>query len=171
MYHNISKNRPTELEKIQSLNNGFAYELTVVINVVDLYNNFTFYDKTEALMVANMFIDVIAVHARVLLEFFRDGKSQDDDDVRANDFMKVGETWTAPDIDNDAKYTHLKQVKERINKEVTHLTYDRVRHTKSSWKFTPILVELFDITHSFISKCDEKYIEKPLLNTINYGET
>lgn len=153
---------PTTIEKIRTLNDGFRYEVEMVYLTVRLRK--ALYSKggiDQAQLLNNMFIESVTLHTRVLLEFFRNNRKHPND-VKAGDFMKANETWTEPNIDTDSRYRNLKQVKDRVNEELAHLSYGRVIQKKTQWDLDAILKELSQILNEFLSKCNNQYIEADL---------
>ena len=82
----------------------------------------------------------ILVHARLLLDFF-EAQSRYRDDALCSDF---GFPTTAVPIDPDDRL--------RLNKDIAHLTYSRLRHTPATkpWPVASILLSLRPTVVAFI---------------------
>lgn len=152
---------PTDAEKREILNDGFVYEVQMIF--IPMQMTAAVRSKVENEILSNMRIESPLLHTRVLLEFFRTKRGHRDTAI-ASDFLKVGETWKNIDF---SKYPNLRQVRDRADKEVAHLSYGRVRQAKSKWNLNALLIELSEIINEFVPKCDEKYIDDRLINLMS----
>lgn len=75
--------------------------------------------KQRSTVVENALVESFALHARGLTDFFRKAESQDGDDIKACDF-KFARNWSPP------KTHKLDGVRDRVAKEIAHLTYARL---------------------------------------------
>jgi truncated hemoglobin YjbI len=95
----------------------------------------------------NAFIEAFGVHVRSLLDFFY-AKGQDDDVVAAHFFA-------SPSMWDDARpfksKEDLQKIKNRINKEMAHLTYARQDVKSKLWAFKEIQDDLNRIAEVFYS--------------------
>lgn len=127
-----------------------------------LYSNT---DVQKSGTVNNLIIEGVILHARALIQFFTSttrGRSGRDKDALAKDFLKAETVWVTPTID-ETHYPNLKKVKDNADKEIAHLSYDRVpaEENKTRWNLTSILEEISVITASYIPLCRDDYkIEK-----------
>jgi len=81
----------------------------------------------------NAVVESFAIHMRVLVKFFFDKKPQDTDVVAA-DFFNDSITWNTI-RDQVADEVEIVKLCHRVNKEVAHLTYDRlnVKPEEKGW--------------------------------------
>ena len=128
-----------------------------------LYNNTNLAHKHRILN--NLILESVVLHARVLIQFFTNatrGRGGRDKDPRARDFLKEGAVWTLPVID-ETHYPNLKKVIDKADKEIAHLSYERVpvREKKTNWDLVGILEEISTIFDSYLPLCREDYeVEK-----------
>jgi hypothetical protein len=118
----------------------------------------TFHDDTkedDTLQVTNnAFIEAFGVHIRSLLDFFYT-QGQDDDVVAAHFF-------TPPSIWENVRpfksKEDLQKIKNRVNKEIAHLTYSRQNVKAKSWPFKEIHDDLSRIVEVFCSHVPENFL-------------
>lgn len=100
----------------------------------------------------NAFLESFAIHARNLLDFFYspDGprKYPQPDDVIAEDFFDVASDWHN---ERPTKSDILASLHRRVNKEVAHLTYERLKNMTvgPSWPNSRITNEFREVILSF----------------------
>lgn len=94
------------------------------------------------------------VHCRSVMDFFREGKT-DDDDINVSDFLTQGPTWKGL-VQGIKKPDGYKDTRTAVNKLAAHLTYTRLKYEKGgeyedkglpSEKITNYLLAL---THLFL---------------------
>ena len=103
-------------------------------------------------MAKNAVLESFLLHARNVLAFFLD-KQKNNDDVLAIHFIEptkwepLTKKWYDPTIIN----------RDRINKDLTHLTYDRQNRTTKTkvWECTRIAKKLDDLLTDFLSLIPE----------------
>ena len=105
-------------------------------------------EEDDSLRVTNnALIEAFGVHVRSLLDFFYSkGK---DDDVVATHFFSASIIW---EIARPFKSPEdLKRLKNRVNKEIAHLTYTRQKVKSKLWSFKEIQDDLNKIVELFSS--------------------
>ncbi len=95
----------------------------------------------------NPLIEAFGIHIRALLDFFYT-KGRDDDVVAVHFFSSpsVWENARPPKGKED-----LKKIKDRVNKEIAHLTYARQKARSKLWLFREIQNDLDKIIEAFLS--------------------
>ena len=105
-------------------------------------------EEDDSLRVTNnAFIEAFGVHVRSLLDFFYT-KGQDDD-VVATHFFASSSVW-----ENARPFKSkedLQKIKNRINKEIAHLTYARQNAKSKVWPFKEIQDDLNKVSEVFYS--------------------
>jgi hypothetical protein len=163
---------PTEPEKIELFTRHFYYEVQILAEATALHYSLEYSLPNSApatkRAINNMCLET-TMHARVLLQFFTSQRRSWDKDAIPSDFLKVGEAWTIPTI-NEVTYPNLKKVKDRASKEVAHLTYERVPadQLQTSWDLAGIVIEMFDLINKFVPKCKEDYVSNELKQLIGH---
>jgi hypothetical protein len=165
---------PTENEKIELLKQHFYYEVQLIgegaalwyaLNYPHNYSlGYTLPTFTPSLrrLINNMCLEAVPLHARGLIPFFTSelrGRGGRDKDALARDFMKDGETWTRPIIDQ-TNYPNLTKVQDRVDKELAHLSYERipVARLQTHWDLAGITMEISSMITEFIPKCKDDYV-------------
>ena len=100
--------------------------------------------------IKNAALESFTIHARALLDFLYSKKDPRRDDVIAEDFFEDPLTWTNSRPD---KSERVKDVHERVGKEVAHLSYRRQEVTPETkpWYFAAIAEEIGKVFESFSS--------------------
>jgi hypothetical protein len=78
------------------------------------------------------FLESFAIHARILLDVFFRPTSRDPTDVLAVDFFTDATAWSANHQSSDIPHA-LQAAQKRANKEIAHLTYDRIEKEPDAW--------------------------------------
>lgn len=99
----------------------------------------------------NALVEAFALHARVLCDFFyAPPESRKPDDIAAEYYFPNPEEWikVRPPIDK----ARIDAVRNRVNKEIAHLTYKRQMITPESkdWPITGIMQDLDRATDKFL---------------------
>lgn len=97
-------------------------------------------------MLKNAMIESSLIHARNLMDFFCGGETHKDD-IRACHFVKAT-VWQPP------KLKYLCQMKEKINKHLSHLTYSRTSE-KVHWNLRRIETEIEEANKRFLAALQE----------------
>ena len=106
------------------------------------------FEEDDTLRVTNnAFIEAFGVHVRSLLDFFY-AKGQDDDVVAAHFFTSPGLWENASPFKGKED---LQKIKNRVNKEIAHLTYTRQDVKSKLWPFKEIQDDLNKIAEVFYS--------------------
>jgi hypothetical protein len=93
----------------------------------------------------NAQVESFAIHARALLEFFYKPDRPRPDDALARHYCPRG--WEPPKVGES-----LEVVKQRVGKEVAHLTYGRALLTEEArlWKYAAIWLDLATVLRTFL---------------------
>jgi hypothetical protein len=102
----------------------------------------------------NAFIEAFGVHVRSLLDFFY-SKGQGDD-VVATHFFALPSTWK--NVRPFKSKEDLQRIKNRVNKEIAHLTYARQEVKSKQWPFKDIQSDLNKIAAVFQSQVSEELL-------------
>jgi hypothetical protein len=115
--------------------------------------------------VKNALLESFAIHARVLL-FFLFADNPQKDDVIAEDFLTNPEQW--PQIRGEMPDA-LKLVKQRVGKEIAHLTYARLDVTPDTkgWKFLAIADAVKQLVDTFITRVPPEHLAPAWERKIN----
>jgi hypothetical protein len=150
---------PTSKEKDEVGKDHLFYEIQVLTAATIIHHTNV---ARDIFPVNNLCLEAVPMHTRTLINFFGTmrGRGGRDKDALAKDFLKDGAVWSPPVIDK-THYPNLAKVIERADKEIAHLTYERVpkKEKKTAWDLIGILTEIYDITNNlFLPKCKEEYI-------------
>jgi len=112
-------------------------------------------EENDTLRVTNnAFIEAFGIHVRALLHFFY--STGQDDDVVATHFFESPSVWG-----NSRPFKSkedLQKIKNRVNKEIAHLTYARQDVKSGVWPFTEIQNDLNRIVEVFKSQVSEELL-------------
>lgn len=103
------------------------------------------------------YLESYLLHARVLFEFYYKSQSEKmervrDDDCIAEDYIDKAQTFYIERVPKE----ELESAIERINKEMAHLSYDRLGRTpKKSWSIMPIHEMIQKTTTAFYRSLPE----------------
>lgn len=100
----------------------------------------------------NARLESFLVHLRSLIDFFY--KEPRDDDMGAVQFLPDSKDWTPPDSERKA----LREARSRTNKELAHLTHDRVGKTLSEkeWDFPDLHARIWRVMERFLDDADDE---------------
>lgn len=177
---------PSESEKIETLKRHLYYEVQMLGDATAMHYalvypqhfsvGYTLPASTSFFRaINNMCLEAVPLHARGLIQFFTSqtrGRGGRDKDALARDFLRAGETWITPEID-ETNYPNLKKVHDRADKEIAHLSYERVPadELQTKWDLAGITIEIFGLIESFVPKCKEDYVSNELTqNVINLAD-
>ena len=144
----------TEDEKRALLNEHFRYEVAMLVPSSGLMKVYTD-NQSVADAINSISIESFLMHLRNLLEFLQYIRTKSPDTAVAQDFMVEGRDWER--IKRE-KNLELGFDIRRIQKEISHLTYDRVKNPKTSWDRIGILRNIWYIASTFLDNCDERYV-------------
>ncbi|MGB2956311.1 MAG: hypothetical protein WBB64_10140 [Anaerolineales bacterium] len=104
-------------------------------------------DNEEKQVINNAIIEALAIHIRSLLDFFYLDMKRWDDDVIAVHFFIDKNDW----INERPSKTkeEIKIIKDRVNKEIAHLTYFRQGVTDKSWLFQEMVDDINNVVSKF----------------------
>jgi len=114
------------------------------------YNNISSEEADEDRKKHDLLLEGLLLHARVLRDFFT--KKPKKDDVSAIHFFDDPAVW---ENIKDTLCPYLWKHRERINKYLAHLTYDRLRKDKM-WNCGAIFGELEHAWQQFYSLLPQK---------------
>lgn len=168
---------PTYSEKLELMKEHFLYEFEMVYQAA-YWQSAAINLNGQSVILANepslnnMFLEIAPIHARTLIQFFISdtrGRNGRDKDALVKDFLRDGEEWVMPIINATAS-PNLNKVQTRVNKEMVHLSYERVSEGKTSWDLKGILAEMLPIVKQFALKCKGDYESERLNKTITDSE-
>jgi hypothetical protein len=100
--------------------------------------------------ISNALLEAFAVHARAILGFIYPPKDPHETDVLASHFFTDDAKWREV---HPPRSDAMKEVHDRVGKEVAHLTYDRQKlltDDAKQWKFLEIEREIMAIIKIFV---------------------
>jgi hypothetical protein len=107
-------------------------------------------DKLCPLAVRNAMVESFAARARLLIDFLYGPKAPKADDTLAEHY--VAGDWDPPELSE-----RLADVREKVNKGVAHLTYNRFLETKG-WPYGQIWLELAAIIRCFATQASPELL-------------
>jgi hypothetical protein len=118
-------------------------------------------DSFEAHTIRNALMEAFAIHARNLLDFLYE-KPRGDDASACHYLKDPAEWWTTE------KPTVPDHLRRRVNKEVTHLTYERLKvpPDKKRWPFMEVLKPLSECLDLWAAKADPSRLAQDCLTAI-----
>jgi len=134
---------PSDHDKAKALDAVF-YEID---QIVFLFSHLKNPSLEPAL--TNVYLDALLVHIRALLDFYEKTKrKQGGDDVLAGDYG-----FSAKSINIDKCY------RDRLNKDLAHITYSRVKRTPSTkgWPLHLILFPILLRCYKFMCFMNDKF--------------
>lgn len=125
-----------------------AYEIEMLYLVAQELQK----DWTGKQVLQYALLESFAIHTRVLNDFFYSEKRKKRDDIIA---VRFSPTWEKP----PEKTPILRKASCRVNKEVAHLTYDRLWKSlpAKEWMIWETTIELLSVALKFFNSVDEKY--------------
>jgi hypothetical protein len=111
-------------------------------------------------VINNALLESFAIHVRALLGFFYSENSQDDD-VIAEDFFLEPDKWKN---NRPLKTETLKNANRKANKEIVHLTYERLNVTtdQKPWEFDKIANDLQVVIGFFLNSIPSNLLNPKL---------
>lgn len=178
--HLVSK-RPTDEDKKEYLEEHLVYEvemllysfgqLTKCTNIVEecsltstqisTPNVTQFWGQSRDKNFGNMALETFLLHARNLREFFYKDDKGRPDDARAFELFMDKDPWKKL---RPNETDSIKEVKNRADKELAHLTYKRISGTppEKKWDCGKILFDLLGVVKVFLDKLPEQYFGENL---------
>jgi len=98
----------------------------------------------------NAYLESFVLHLRNLIDFLyppNRRNARNADDILADDYVKDVTSWNA---DRPAKTDLLRDAETKVNKQVAHLTYSRLRADKN-WMWAAILADLEKVVICFFN--------------------
>lgn len=100
-------------------------------------------------------VEVLLLHARALRDFFNRGRKDSGvhaTDILAEDFFDTPDQWNKP------VFIYLSQNKNRLNRALAHLSYDRIGYevTGKDWNPRAITAELNEAWRTFLAELPEE---------------
>ncbi len=112
--------------------------------------------KEELQVINNAIIEALAIHLRALLDFFYLNKKRWDDDVIAVHFFLDKKDWINARPLKSKK--EIKDIKDRVNKEIAHLTYYRQTVVNKSWSFQELVDDINNNVSIFCEITSDKLL-------------
>jgi len=105
----------------------------------------------------NAMLQSFALHVRNLIDFLYND-SHNSDDVYAGDFFKDPTRWLSV---RKAITPELSKAKKRVNKEVAHLTYSRLKvlPADKKWAFVNLSNEMIAVFDPFITNVNRGLLD------------
>ncbi|OGP57866.1 MAG: hypothetical protein A2162_02290 [Deltaproteobacteria bacterium RBG_13_52_11b] len=146
----VAPTEPPSVEKLQKASEHLQYEVWMMRSLPREYAlaqqalASAQQAVAEARVRANALLEAFVVHARVLMEFLYNDKPKRDGDVVAVMFFDTPDQWTGIRKPFSDLSDELQKVKDRVGKEVAHLTFRRNEITAEtkSWQLGMIAQEL-----------------------------
>ena len=103
---------------------------------------------------AKSLVEVCLLHARALRDFLN--RERTDQGVHKTDVLAV-DFFDAPNRWNKLPFPYLMKHKDRVNRALAHLSYDRVGYevTGRDWDFKVIITEVTDAWQEFLRALPE----------------
>jgi len=119
-------------------------------------------DISENLVIKNALIESFLVHERNIIDFLLNNKKYDDDIICKDLLENEKELFNKSEVDK------MKEIKYKINKEISHLTKARCKDEKTGWNMSDITCPLLEYFEKFINEVNPKlnYNEKDILEKI-----
>lgn len=106
---------PKSSEELKRASWRVLYEYAMLLATSATLNR----EQPRATVLENALVESFGVHARGLIEFFSNHEGPKGTDIKAHDYRFV-QRWSAP------KTYKLDGVRERVSKQIAHLTYARL---------------------------------------------
>jgi hypothetical protein len=103
----------------------------------------------------NLTLESILLHARVIYDFLFKEPCSGRPDVSAADFFDRPEHWK-PNARILCPFLTDKNNRERINRALAHLSYDRIQHTGAGWPVGQIGTEIENAWGFFLGQLAEE---------------
>jgi hypothetical protein len=126
--------------ELQAASNHLYYEIWMLISAAE-----AILPNMDDAILKNALLESFAIHVRALIDFFFPPSSAKPTDVLCTDFTATASySSTLP--------PKLTEVRNRVHKEVAHLTYDRqlVSEEAKKWNLGIILSEMLPIAKAFV---------------------
>lgn len=127
-------------EELQRVSNHLRYEVEMLQSTARGLASGVFGWENTA---ANAMLEAFVLHLRIVVDFlYPRGRGFKDSDVLAGDFFDSPEQWCKVRDKNIVKESRkvLEEARDRADKEMVHLTYDRLKVSKEEkgWQFVKI---------------------------------
>lgn len=145
----VINNKKPETEKLRKASEHVAYEMEMFIYCLDKLKT------THNQLTMNLLLDSFAVHSRNLFWFFYT-KDRKQDDILCSDFIDGGkETFLVKEED-------LEFVVKKANKQVSHLTYERINYVETKpWNFAEVGSLMLKNINRFYDSLSDEYKNFP----------
>ena len=103
----------------------------------------------------NMALEILLLHVRSLREFFY-AETRQKDDARPEDFVEDTDKW---ERERPEETDLIKEVRERANKELAHLTYKRYYGTppQKQWNYEAVQMDFLKVVKVFLENVPQRY--------------
>jgi len=145
------------------LNEHFVYEANALyFAMVKLHDQDKIENKNQDEI--NMALESFLFHGRNLIEFFY-YKNDAENYSRAFHFIEKDE-WLKI---RPKKTKQISEVQDRSNKEIVHLTYDRIAGSppEKNWNCSNTFGDFLEIIKIFLNQLPKKYYEDKIINLKN----
>jgi hypothetical protein len=146
------KHTKDELIRVSS---HLFYEFSMLINMTEEIRSSKY---NQGSTVSNALIEAFTMHVRIILDFLYEKKKRPDDAV-VGDFFSTQDVWLKirpkmPPI--------LNNISKRVNKEVAHLTYSRLKVTPSTktWHVVDIAKDILKVFDKFLENVSRELLDE-----------
>lgn len=141
------RRRRSDVE-LQATCEHLAYEAWMLLETAQIQAQ-GFYTAIEPLN--NAVLESFIIHVRNMIDFLYPPANKRPSDVYATDFFDVPKEWEQ--LRPPMSY-RLREARERGNKEIAHLTYDRLHGTREQkpWEYVDIANEITAIWRTFVAQ-------------------
>jgi len=150
----IDKTKFGGQEREAFLEEHFYYEVSMLIFAVHRLFEITHSGRRDQSSI-NMALETLLLHARNLREFFY-AKPRRRDDARPEDFVGDIDKWKR---ERPEETDLIKEVRERANKELAHLTYKRHYGIppKKQWNYGAAQTDFLKVVKVFLENVPQRY--------------
>ena len=122
---------------------------------------------TDTSYLRSLFVEGFGVHLRNLIDFFYPPPNVQEDDILAEDFCDPGKWVPGP------MSPTLQQARERVNKEIGHITYKRKRPTDSTkvWNVPVLFGEIKKLEKEFVKLASGNKLHQKIFDLVNAPPT
>ena len=136
------------------LEEHFYYEVSMLIFAVRRLFEITRNGRRDQNSI-NMALETLLLHARNLREFFY-AEMRQKDDARPENFAGDIDKWKR---ERPEETDLIKEVRERANKELAHLTYKRYYGTppQKQWNYEAVQTDFLKVVKVFLENVPQRY--------------
>lgn len=131
--------------------------LHVKYEIEMLFGSLVYVPQTVPTVLHNLIVEGFAMHARVLMEFIHSRKPADHPDIAAWRYIGSSTRWgrLCP-----VSYADLNQYRTRVNREIVHLSADRLWLTpaQKAWRRTDLMDPLLRALGVWMDHADRELL-------------